>query len=160
MGAIIPWASSLGSDFNYDFHVSVDPDVAAVEYNYRSQHELEARDVSWKDWIGEQPGMSGFVRDGGKVFHAYSAYARGLDALWGAYLWLDRAPLGRNEDGYWWRLHDDYERLGPSPPLTASAIAACSVAAAAVSSWSTWEAVSSRATPSSPRDRTGQTTSA
>jgi predicted dithiol-disulfide oxidoreductase (DUF899 family) len=54
--------------------------------------------------------MSGFVRDGGRVFHAYSAYARGLDALWGAYQWLDRAPLGRNEDGYWWRLHDEYQR--------------------------------------------------
>ena len=99
MGWTFPWASSLGSDFNYDFHVSIDPEVAPVEYNYRSQDELEARDVSWKDWIGEQPGMSGFVRDGGKVFHAYSAYARGLDALWGAYQWLDRAPLGRNEDG-------------------------------------------------------------
>ena len=83
---------------------------APVEYNYRGQAELEARDVNWKDWTGEQPGMSGFVRDGGRVFHAYSAYARGLDALWGAYQWLDRAPLGRNEDGYWWRLHDQYDR--------------------------------------------------
>jgi predicted dithiol-disulfide oxidoreductase (DUF899 family) len=44
------------------------------------------------------------------VFHAYSAYARGLDALWGAYPWLDRASLGRNEDDYWWRLHDEYGR--------------------------------------------------
>jgi predicted dithiol-disulfide oxidoreductase (DUF899 family) len=110
MGWTFPWASSLGSDFNYDFHVTIDPDVAPVEYNYRGQGELEARDVNWKDWTGEQPGMSGFVRDGGRVFHAYSAYARGLDALWGAYQWLDRAPLGRNEDGYWWRLHDQYER--------------------------------------------------
>jgi predicted dithiol-disulfide oxidoreductase (DUF899 family) len=95
--------SSLGSSFNYDFHVSIDPDVAPVEYNYRDQRELEASDVDWKDWIGEQPGMSGFVLDDGKAFHAYSAYARGFDALWGAYPWLDRAPLGRNEDGYWWR---------------------------------------------------------
>ena len=110
MGWTFPWASSLGSDFNYDFHVSIDPDVAPVEYNYRGQVELEARDVNWKDSTGEQPGMSGFVRDGGQVFHAYSAYARGLDALWGAYQWLDRAPLGRNEDGYWWRRHDEYER--------------------------------------------------
>jgi len=54
--------------------------------------------------------MSGFVRERGTVFHAYSAYSRGLDALWGAYQWLDRAPLGRNEDGYWWQLHDAYER--------------------------------------------------
>ena len=108
MGWSFPWASSLGSDFNYDFHVSIDPDVVAVEYNYRDQDELEARDVNWKEWIGEQPGMSGFVLDDGKVFHAYSAYARGLDGLWGAYQWLDRAPLGRNEDSYWWRRHDEY----------------------------------------------------
>ena len=49
-------------------------------------------------------------RDDGKVFHACSAYARGFDALWGACQWLDRAPPGRNEDGYWWRLHDEYDR--------------------------------------------------
>jgi predicted dithiol-disulfide oxidoreductase (DUF899 family) len=110
MGWTFPWASSLGSDFNYDFHVTIDPAVAPVEYNYRNQAELEARDVSWKDWIGEQPGMSGFALDGGQVFHAYSAYARGFDALWGVYPWLDRAPLGRNEDGYWWRLHDEYDQ--------------------------------------------------
>jgi predicted dithiol-disulfide oxidoreductase (DUF899 family) len=110
MGWTFPWASSLGSDFNYDFHVTIDPDVAPVEYNYRNQDKLEARDVNWKDWIGEQPGMSGFALDSGQVFHAYSAYARGFDALWGAYPWLDRAPLGRHEDGYWWRRHDEYER--------------------------------------------------
>jgi predicted dithiol-disulfide oxidoreductase (DUF899 family) len=100
MGWTFPWASSPGSDFNYDFHVTIDPDVAPVEYNYRNQAELEARDVSWKDWIGEQPSMSAFALDGGQVFRTYSAYARGFDALWGAYPWLDRAPLGRNEDGY------------------------------------------------------------
>ena len=110
MGWTFPWASSLGSDFNYDFHVSIDPDVAPVEYNYRNQAELEATDVSWKDWTGEMPGMSGFALDGGQVFHAYSAYARGFDAMWGAYPWLDRAPLGRNEDGYWWHRHDEYKR--------------------------------------------------
>jgi predicted dithiol-disulfide oxidoreductase (DUF899 family) len=109
MGWTFPWASSLRSDFNYDFHASIDPGAAPVEYNYRNAGELEARDVSWKDWSGEQPGMSGFVLDGGTVFHAYSAYARGFDALWGAYQWLDRAPLGRNEDGYWWRRHDEYD---------------------------------------------------
>ena len=52
MGWTFPWASSLGSDFNYDYHASIDPQVAPVEYNYRTQAELEARDVSWKDWIG------------------------------------------------------------------------------------------------------------
>jgi predicted dithiol-disulfide oxidoreductase (DUF899 family) len=110
MGWSFPWASSLGSDFNYDFHVTIDPAVAPVEYNYRGSAELEAQDPAWTDWTGEQPGMSAFALEGGTVFHTYSAYARGFDALWGAYQWLDRAPLGRNEDGYWWRLHDAYGR--------------------------------------------------
>src|SRR5262249_3994155 len=56
----------------------------------------------------EKPGMSTFVLEDGVVYHAYSAYARGLDGLWGAYQWLDRAPKGRNENGYWWRRHDQY----------------------------------------------------
>jgi predicted dithiol-disulfide oxidoreductase (DUF899 family) len=84
------------------------------------QDELEARDVNWKDWIGEQPGMSGLVLDGGQVFHAYSAYARGFDALWDAYPWLDRAPLGRHEGGYWWRRHDEYERFPAEDQSTVS----------------------------------------
>ena len=45
----------------------------------------------------------------GVVFHTYSAYGRGVDGLWGMYAWLDRAPLGRNESGAWWRRHDEYE---------------------------------------------------
>jgi predicted dithiol-disulfide oxidoreductase (DUF899 family) len=81
MGWTFPWASSLGSDFNFDFHVTIDPEFAPVEYNYRDQQMLEASDVSWKDWTGEQPGVSGFVLNGGKVFHSYSAYARGFDAM-------------------------------------------------------------------------------
>ena len=56
----------------------------------------------------QMPGMSAFVLDDGVVYHTYSAYARGLDALWGAYQWLDRAPLGRNERDFWWRRHDEY----------------------------------------------------
>jgi predicted dithiol-disulfide oxidoreductase (DUF899 family) len=58
----------------------------------------------------ERPGMSAFVLDGGVIYHTYSTYARGLDALWGMYPWLDRAPLGRNETGMWWRRHDEYAR--------------------------------------------------
>jgi predicted dithiol-disulfide oxidoreductase (DUF899 family) len=58
----------------------------------------------------ERPGMSAFVLDRGAVHHTYSAYARGLDALWNAYQWLDRAPKGRNESGYWWHRHDEYEQ--------------------------------------------------
>jgi predicted dithiol-disulfide oxidoreductase (DUF899 family) len=56
----------------------------------------------------ERPGMSAFALEDGVIFHTYSTYARGLDALWGMYPWLDRAPKGRNEDGIWWRRHDEY----------------------------------------------------
>ena len=55
--------------------------------------------------------MSAFVLEDGVAYHTYSTYARGLDGLWGAYQWLDRAPRGRNEGaGYWWRLHDEYDK--------------------------------------------------
>ncbi len=57
----------------------------------------------------ERPGMSAFALDGGAVYHTYSTYARGLDALWGLYPWLDRAPKGRNETRWWLRRHDEYE---------------------------------------------------
>jgi predicted dithiol-disulfide oxidoreductase (DUF899 family) len=110
MGWSFPWASSRRSDFNYDFHVTIDASVAPVEYNFRNQAELEQTDVNWRDWSGEQPGMSAFAIDDGVVYHTYSAYARGLDALWTMWQWLDRAPLGRNEgDLSWFRLHDQYE---------------------------------------------------
>jgi predicted dithiol-disulfide oxidoreductase (DUF899 family) len=56
----------------------------------------------------ERPGMSAFVLEDGIVYHTYSTYARGLDALWGMYQWLDRAPKGRNETGVWWHRHDEY----------------------------------------------------
>ena len=52
--------------------------------------------------------MSAFTLEDGVVYHTYSTYARGLDGLWGMYQWLDRAPLGRNEEGIWWRRHDEY----------------------------------------------------
>jgi predicted dithiol-disulfide oxidoreductase (DUF899 family) len=54
--------------------------------------------------------MSAFVREGDAIYHAYSTYSRGLDGLWGAYQWLDRAPRGRNETGIWWLRHDEYGR--------------------------------------------------
>jgi predicted dithiol-disulfide oxidoreductase (DUF899 family) len=56
----------------------------------------------------EAPGRRAFALEDGVVCHTYSAYSRGLDGLWGMYQWLDRAPKGRNEDGIWWRHHDDY----------------------------------------------------
>jgi predicted dithiol-disulfide oxidoreductase (DUF899 family) len=109
MGWDFEWVSSNGSSFNYDFHTTIDPAIAPVEYNYRDAAQLEADNVAWRDWVGEQPGMSAFARDGDDVFHTYSAYARGLDALWGMWQWLDRAPLGRNEgDLSWFHRHDEY----------------------------------------------------
>ena len=58
----------------------------------------------------ELPGMSAFAIEDGVVYHTYSAYARGLDALWGMWQWLDRSPFGRNEgDNSWFRRHDTYE---------------------------------------------------
>ncbi len=85
------------------------PAVAPVDYNYNDQAQLEAENVAWRDWSGEQPAMSGFARDGGDVFHTYSAYARGFDGLWTMWQWLDRAPLGRNEgDLSWFHRHDEY----------------------------------------------------
>jgi predicted dithiol-disulfide oxidoreductase (DUF899 family) len=110
MGWSFPWASSGRSDFNYDFHTTIDPSVAPVGYNYRDQAELERLNVAWRDWSGEQPGMSAFALDDGVVYHTYSAYARGLDAMWTMWQWLDRAPLGRNEgDLSWFRRHVVYE---------------------------------------------------
>jgi predicted dithiol-disulfide oxidoreductase (DUF899 family) len=53
-----------------------------------------------------------FTLENGVAYHTYSTYARGLDSLWGAYQWLDRAPLGRNEDGRWYRRHDEYGQSG------------------------------------------------
>jgi predicted dithiol-disulfide oxidoreductase (DUF899 family) len=109
MGWDVRWVSSLGSSFNYDFHVTADLAVAPVEYNYKDQAQLEAENVAWRGWSGEQPGMSAFARDGDDVFHTYSAYARGFDGLWTMWQWLDRAPLGRNEgDGSWFHRRDEY----------------------------------------------------
>ena len=91
-----------------DFRVTIDPSVAPVEYNYESQAELERRDVAWREWSGEQRGMSAFALEGGVGYHTYSAYARGFDALWPMWHRLDRAPLGRNEgDLSWLRRHDN-----------------------------------------------------
>lgn len=64
----------------------------------------------------DESGMSAFVLENGVVYHTYSAYARGLDGLWGMYQWLDRAPKGRNETaGVWLRRRDEYESLAQNP---------------------------------------------
>ena len=127
MGWTFPWASSQGGDFNYDFNVSITEEQqrqGGVEYNYRrGGHPVTAATLSPgvveiaattgaepAAYVRERPGLSAFVLEDGAVYHTYSAYARGLDGLWGMYQWLDRAPRGRNEAGVWWRHHDRYEQ--------------------------------------------------
>jgi predicted dithiol-disulfide oxidoreductase (DUF899 family) len=94
-GWTFPWYSSFGSDFNYDFHVTIDDAVAPVEYNYK---DLSALGEDWKGWSGEQPGQSCFLRDGDDVFHTYSNYARGAEMTGGSYYYLDLTALGRQEE--------------------------------------------------------------
>jgi predicted dithiol-disulfide oxidoreductase (DUF899 family) len=138
MGWTFPWASSFGSDFNPDFNVWFTEQQQAtgeIDYNYERKgptpQPLAGKTIQeWRLQDGEtpvallaamtgtdvatytrdRPGVSAFVLDDGVVYHTYSSYARGLDSLWGAYQWLDRAPRGRNEDGVWWRRHDEYGR--------------------------------------------------
>lgn len=107
MGWKFKWVSSYGSDFNHDFHVSFTPEEKAagkVDYNY----------VMTEFPSEEAPGISAFIKDDGAVFHTYSAYARGLDILVGAYNFLDLAPKGRDEDALPWSMawvkrHDEYQ---------------------------------------------------
>lgn len=111
MGWRVPWFSSFDSDFNYDFHATLDEAVAPVEYNFVTKAEVEAAGQTW--WFrGEQPGLSVFLRDGEQIFHTYSTFARGGEALLGTYHYLDLTPLGRQEDPDttidWVRHHDRY----------------------------------------------------
>ncbi|HZD70683.1 MAG TPA: DUF899 domain-containing protein [Actinomycetes bacterium] len=132
MGWSFPWASSYGSDFNPDFQVGYSEEQrqsGVGEYNFRefdlrSSEELGDQQpfaewaattgTDWATYTQEAPGMSAFALDDGVVYHTYSAYARGLDGLWGMYQWLDRAPRGRNEARNpdaplnWFRRHDEY----------------------------------------------------
>jgi predicted dithiol-disulfide oxidoreductase (DUF899 family) len=95
----------------------------SVEYNFRERdfRPPAGEDSSFNTWaestVGtdwetyrrDGPGVSAFAREDGVVYHTYSAYERGFDGLWGMCAWLDRAPLGRNETGMWWRRHDEYD---------------------------------------------------
>jgi predicted dithiol-disulfide oxidoreductase (DUF899 family) len=138
MGWTFPWVSSLGSDFNFDFNVSLTEEQqreGGIEYNYRreaaTREPLAGKTIrKWQirddqgpvaeiaamtgtdvaTYTRERPGMSAFVLEDGIVYHTYSTYARGLDGLWGMYQWLDRAPKGRNETGVWWRRSDEYDK--------------------------------------------------
>jgi predicted dithiol-disulfide oxidoreductase (DUF899 family) len=130
MGWTFPWASSSDGDFNFDYNVSfteAQQRAGNIEYNYRRDgHAMDAAQTAaagdqgpvaqFAAMVGtdvptytrERPGVSAFVLDDGVVYHTYSAYARGVDSLWGMYQWLDRASKGRNETGVWWRRHDEY----------------------------------------------------
>jgi predicted dithiol-disulfide oxidoreductase (DUF899 family) len=134
MGWTFPWASSFGSDFNADFNVWFTEQQqrdGSIEYNYRheaawsqagigdsmtkrgespvAEHAaMTGTDVA--TYTRERPGLSAFALADGAIYHTYSAYARGLDGLWGMYQWLDRAPKGRNETDTWWRRHDEYDK--------------------------------------------------
>jgi predicted dithiol-disulfide oxidoreductase (DUF899 family) len=127
MGWTFPWASSYGGAFNFDFNTSLTEEQqreGTIEYNYRRETvpmddgsgegavaELAATTgTDASTYTRERPGLSAFVLDDGVVYHTYSTYSRGVDALWGMYQWLDRAPLGRNETGVWWRRHDEYAK--------------------------------------------------
>jgi predicted dithiol-disulfide oxidoreductase (DUF899 family) len=132
------FGSDFNADFSV-FFTEQQQLEGGVEYNYRREPAAQARRalegqqaVQWREgkegggegpvaemaagcgtdaatYVRERPGLSAFLRVDGVVYHTYSAFARGLDALWGMYQWLDRAPKGRNETGVWWRRHDEYE---------------------------------------------------
>ena len=113
MGWSFPWFSSYGTEFNYDFHVTLAQAVGSNEYNFANAAALHRAGKLWST-EGELPGLSVFLREGKEIFHTYSAYSRGLDALMGVYNFLDLTPLGRqdlpegNPQG-WVRHHDRYE---------------------------------------------------
>jgi predicted dithiol-disulfide oxidoreductase (DUF899 family) len=96
----IPWYSSFGTDFNYEFGVTIDESVRPGEYNFRTKSEYEAMgsDFFQYDQPFEMPGRSCFLQDDGKVFHTYSQYARGLESTGGSYYFLDLTALGRQEE--------------------------------------------------------------
>jgi predicted dithiol-disulfide oxidoreductase (DUF899 family) len=96
-GWSLPWFSSFGSDFNYDFHVTLDANVAPVEYNYRPKAEMLAQKTP-AGTEGEEHGLSVFFAFDGEVFHTYSAYGRGTGSLHDAYALLDTTPYGRQQD--------------------------------------------------------------
>lgn len=128
MGWTFPWASAESTEFNFDFCASFTEQQQreGIEYNFTREPEMEWRrgekgggesaEVDFAAMCGtdvptyhrERPGMSAFALEGNVVYHTYSTYARGVDAIWGMYPWLDRAPKGRNETGIWWRRHDEY----------------------------------------------------
>jgi len=120
------WASSGASSFNADFSVyfsELQQREGGIDYNYHREPPAgptlrgnegpvgQMAAMSGTDaatYTRDRPGVSAFAMQDGEIFHTYSGYARGVDGLWGMYQWLDRAPKGRNEQGFWWRHHDRY----------------------------------------------------
>jgi len=126
MGWEFPWASAHDTDFNADFNIwftEKQQRDGGIEYNYRREGQWQLRGsegpvaeiaaqsgTDAATYTRERPGVSAFALEDSVVYHTYSAYARGLDSLWGVYQWLDRAPKGRNEQGVWWKHHDRYDQ--------------------------------------------------
>ena len=127
MGWTFPWASSFPGDFNFDFNASFTEEQQreGPDYNFRRDDPVMTigmaaapapEFVAWAATTGTDPatysrereGLSAFAFEDGVIYHTYSAYSRGVDAIWGMYPWLDRAPKGRNETGFWLRRHDEY----------------------------------------------------
>ncbi len=131
MGWSFPWASSDDTEFNFDFNVSFSErqQHEGIEYNYGREPAWDVDGISdtlskkgegpvvemaattgtdQAIYTRERPGMSAFVLEDGVIYHSYSSYGRGVDGIWGAYSWLDRAPKGRNQTSFWWRHHDKY----------------------------------------------------
>jgi predicted dithiol-disulfide oxidoreductase (DUF899 family) len=112
MGWSFPWVSSGPSAFNHDFRVTFTPEeVASGEIDYNFGKHRNGKHAAFGT---ELPGISVFARDGGDVFHTYSAYTRGIEVVNAAYGWLDLVPKGRDEAEVgpmgWLRRRDEYVR--------------------------------------------------
>jgi predicted dithiol-disulfide oxidoreductase (DUF899 family) len=133
MGWKVPWFSSYGNDFNYDFHVTNDESIRPIEYNYQDKATLLRKGETYH-LNGEQHGVSVFLRDDeNRVYHTYSTYGRGVDIFSSTYNWLDLTPFGRQEEwedsppGWpqtptheWLRHHDKYGVEKPSESCCSS----------------------------------------
>ena len=124
-GVVYHTYSAYATDFNADFNIwftEKQQRDGGIDYNYRREGKWQLRGsdnpvaqiasqtgTDAATYTRERPGVSAFALEDGVVYHTYSAYARGLDGLWGMYQWLDRAPKGRNEQGIWWKHHDRYD---------------------------------------------------
>jgi predicted dithiol-disulfide oxidoreductase (DUF899 family) len=121
MGWNLPWYSSYGSMFNYDFHATFDPEITPVEWNYKSYDELLKDSPDWEGFTGSESGASAFLRNDDGIFHTYSCYGRGIELLNPTFSWLDLTARGRQEDFEepagrsdggsmeWLRLKDEYD---------------------------------------------------